>query len=366
MIEQPIYPDDQSLGDGRYQIQRGIDEGGMQQVFLAQDTLLGRDVVIKVPKNRSGLKRFERSARLSAKVNHANTTRTYDYFIENERPHLVEEFVDGMDLSSFLKRMTLVDPHTCAYIFHQLARGLQAVARPGLVHRDLKPSNIMIKGALNLTGVKITDFGVADMADAEILEAVEGGSASLSASKTAIGAIPYMAPEVVDDPQSRVQASDVWSIGAIGYELLTGLKPFGQGLRATARILEAKAPPLPATLPQNEPFATLTREIYGLLLQCLAKEVSARPGAQTLVQLCGRLCYAPPFGRRVGTVKGFPARTFGFIRPSNMLSKDAMFHLDSVYGEKPEPLDKVWYRSWPGEPADRAHPVVRLKNEDEE
>lgn len=364
MIDQPIYPDGQSLGDNRYCNIRGFAEGGMQQVFRAKDTLLGRDVVIKVPKNNSGLKRFERSARLSAKVNHPNTTRTYDYFIENGRPHLVEGFVDGIDLSRFLKRFSLVDPHTCAYVFHQLARGLQAVARPGIVHRDLKPSNIIMEGGLRLKGLQITDFGVADMADAEILEAVEGGSASLSASKTAIGAIPYMAPEVIDEPRSRNPASDVWSIGAIGYELLTGTKPFGQGLRATARILEASPPPLPDTLPQDEPFATLIREIYGLLLLCLSKEVSARPSAQALVQLCGRLCYAPPLDRCTGSVKSYPARTFGFIRPSNIGPRDSFFHLSSVYGEKPEVLDTVWYRPWPGEPADRAYPVVRLKDEE--
>lgn len=364
MIEQPIYPDGQSLGDSRYCNLRGLAEGGMQQVFRATDTRLGRDVVIKVPKNNSGLKRFDRSARLSAKVNHPNTTRTYDYFTENDRLHLVEEFVDGMDLSKFLKRFSLVDPHTCAYILHQLARGLQAVARPGVVHRDLKPNNIMIEGGLGLKGLKITDFGVADMAGAVIDEAVEGGSASLSASKTAIGAIPYMAPEVIDEPKSRHQASDVWSIGAIGFELLTGTKPFGQGLRATARILEASPPPLPDTLPQNEPFATLTREVYGLLLLCLSKEVSARPSAQALVKLCGRLCYVPPLDRCTGFIKTYPARTYGFIRSSEWGEKDSLFHLDSVYGEKPEVLDNVWYRPWPGEPADRAHPVVRLKDEE--
>jgi len=361
MTDQHRYKPDQLLEGGRYSILKFLAEGGMQQVFLAKDTLLGRNLVIKVPKSGSALKRFENSAQLSARVNHPNTTRTYDFFLEDGTPHLVEEFVEGMDLSVLLRWVPQVDPHTTAFIFHHLARGLQAVARPGLVHRDLKPSNVMIEGGLALAGIKITDFGVASMAGDEIAEAVEGGTTSISASRTAIGAIPYMAPEVIDEPKSRRQASDVWAIGAIGYELLTGSKPFGQGLRATARILEAKAPPLLETAVQNEQFATLVRELYGLLLLCLARDFAARPRADALVQMCGRLCYTPPIDRRCGYVKSYPARSFGFI--SSPGQKDAFFHVDSVYGSRPEILDRVWYRPWPGDPADRAHPVVRMNKE---
>lgn len=363
-IEQPVYNIGQQLCEGRYIIQKGLAEGGMQQVFLADDIVVGRQVVIKVPKIHSAQKRFERSAMLSALVNHPNTTRTYDHFKDPRRQHLVEEYVEGFDLSILLKRVPLPDVHVCAFIFHQLARGLQAVARPNIVHRDLKPSNIMLEGGLQLKGVKITDFGVATMADEEITLAVEGGNASLSASKTAIGAIPYMAPEVVDDPKSRLLASDIWSIGAIGFELLTGVKPYGQGLRATARILEAKPPLLPETMPKTEPFATLIRELYGLLLLCLAKDPAARPSASVLVQHCGKLCYIPPTDRRIGTVKSYPARTYGFIRPEQWGNKEALFHQDSVYGEKPTLGEQIWYQPWPGEPADRAHPVVRISPED--
>lgn len=346
------------LEQNRYKIVRYLAAGGMQEVYEAQDRLIGRRLAIKVPISGSGLKRFDRSAILSAKVNHPNTTRTFDYFVVDGTPHLVEELVDGCDLSKVLLQIPAIDPHTAAYIFHHLVRGLQAVARPGLVHRDLKPSNIMIENGLKMSGVKITDFGVASMAGDQIEAAVEGGTTSISASRTAIGALPYMAPEVIDEPKSRIQASDIWSIGAIGFELLTATKPFGQGLRATVKILEAKVPPLPESVGQNIQFGTLARELYGILLLCLSKDPSVRPTADNLLSLCGRLCYQPPTDRLEGRVKSYPNRSFGFI--SSPGSKDSFFHVESVFGGRPEIGDRVWYRPWLGQPADRAHPVVLM------
>lgn len=153
--------------DGRYQIDdEPITTGGMQYVYPATDVVLKRKVALKTPRNESGEKRFARSAQLSAKLNHANVTRTLDYFAEEDgTQYLIEEFVDGRDLGQLQRRVKRFDPYMAATILHALARALHIMHAQNVVHRDLKPSNIMAVGGWNLTGIKVTDFGVADWAE---------------------------------------------------------------------------------------------------------------------------------------------------------------------------------------------------------
>lgn len=192
-----IHDIDDTLG-GRYKVKAHIGAGGMQEVYEAYDLLLCRSVALKVPKNKSAEKRFQRSAIVSAKVNHPNVAKTLDYLEEGKRAYLVEELVEGKDLSRVMREdMVIIDPMRTAYIFHRLAKGLAASHHAGVIHRDLKPSNVIAVGGSLLQEVKITDFGIAKMAEEEIADAVEGGDESLTASDTAIGALPYMAPEMI-------------------------------------------------------------------------------------------------------------------------------------------------------------------------
>jgi len=186
------------IGD-RYLVLGFIGQGGMQEVYQAEDKLLGKIVALKAHKNLSAQKRFKRSAVVSAKVNHPNVAKTLDYVdVDENHAYLVEEYIPGKDLSRVLREdLPLLDPQIVARIFHHLARGLAASHHAGVIHRDLKPSNVMsVDGAL-VSDVKITDFGIAKMAEEEIAEAAEGGEESLTASQTAIGALPYMAPEII-------------------------------------------------------------------------------------------------------------------------------------------------------------------------
>ena len=350
-----------SVGDtihGRYTVLEYVGEGGMHFVYAAKDSVLCRKVALKTPKNSSAKKRFRRSAEVAALVNHPNIAKTFDYFEEGGEQFLIEEFIEGADLDkALLKKSRYLDPYLVARVFHYLVKGLAASHHVGVIHRDLKPTNIMVTNEFQLSAIKITDFGIAKMADEELIEAAEGGNASISASSTAVGALPYMAPEAIDTPRDVKTPADIWSVGAMIFELLSGEKPYGSGLKAVKRILEANPPEFQPFLISNPQFAPLANQLMDLVLQCLQKDPASRPNADKLVSLCGDLCY-PVEIRCFGTVRTIKHDAWGFI---NVEGADVFFNKDSVYGEIPSVGDKVMLSKFPGGGACRAHPVVKLQ-----
>jgi len=344
----------------RYKILDFVGEGGMQFVYKAHDEVLDRFVALKTPKDATAEKRFHRSAIVSSRVNHPNVAKTLDYVEENERPYLVEELIEGFDLSkAILKEVDFLDPFLVAKIFHHLSKGLAASHHAGVVHRDLKPTNIMVTGKYQLTELKITDFGIAKMAEEEIVEAAEGGGITNSTSATAVGALPYMAPEAIDTPRNVTLKADVWSLGAMMYELLTGFKPFGSGLRAVRHIVEGKYEPFPPFITLNPQFSYLSAELISLIESCLSVDVNKRPSADQLVERCSSLCYQVS-ERFVGTMKNINHGKWGFIYVPEQ--DDVFYHVDSMYGTKPIIGEKVMFSKYVGGGADRALPVVRLKH----
>lgn len=355
------HPDD--IIDNRYQITQFVGEGGMQQVYCAKDSRLNRDVALKVPKNRSAEKRFKRSAIVSAKVNHPNVAKTLDYLETESNLYLIEEFITGNDLKEgVLQKLKVVDPYLTAKIFHYLAKGIAASHHAGVIHRDLKPSNVMISGGLNLSEIKITDFGIAKMAEEEIATAIEGGESSTTNSATVIGALPYMAPEMIENSRNANKPSDIWSLGAMMYELLSGNKPFGTGLSATPNILKAEPPAIPEHIERKLQFSPLGKQLYKLILSCLIKQPEERPTADKLVEQCENLCY-PVVERKIGTcVYLHPKWKWGHIQSQDgIFFEQIFFHFDSVYGRKPDINDEVCFSEFPGSPYPRAHPVVVIE-----
>jgi eukaryotic-like serine/threonine-protein kinase len=344
---------------GRYSIIEFVGEGGMQEVYKTTDELLSRVVALKAPKNNSAEKRFQRSAIVSAKVNHQNVAKTLDYFEEEDRAYLIEEFVDGLDFSRILKeRISIFDPQFAARLFHLLAKGVAASHHAGVVHRDLKPSNIMAVGGRSISNLKITDFGIAKMAEEEIGEAVEGGESSLTASQTAIGALPYMAPEMVKSMKDAGMPADIWSLGALMFELLTGKKPFGTGLRAVPAILSGVVPALDTPAQSQMQFKFLSDDVESLIRSCLQLDPNKRPTADQLVSACEGLCY-PANAREFGRVSSTPNNWWGFIAPEQ--GKSVFFHRDSVFGHyRLKVGDRVWFGRHPGGRNDRAFPVIRV------
>ena len=341
---------------GRYRVERYIDEGGMQFVYAARDELAERLVALKTPKNKSATKRFHRGAVVAAKVNHPNVAKTLDYVIDGQERYLIEELIAGLDLDkALLRRSSFLDPYLAARVFHHLAKGIGAAHHAQVVHRDLKPTNIMVVGGYSLSEIKITDFGIAKLAGDEIDSAAEKGDMTLS--KTAVGAVPYMAPESVMAEDAVGAPADIWSLGAMMYQLLCGVLPFGSGLRAVAKILEGPPPPPPAFLAANRQFSTLAGQLVDLALACMRRDPNDRPKADDLVRDCSALCYSVA-QRREGVVKRVEHNAWGFIQTD---AADVFFNQQSLYGPgKLEVGDHVLFSAYEGGGAARAHPVVKL------
>lgn len=343
---------------GRYEVIGYLGEGGMQFVYAAWDRLTERKVALKTPKNDSAKKRFRRSAVLAAKVNHPNVAKTFDYVRNGEQRFLIEELIEGKDLkAALLDDAPFLDPYIAAKVLHHLAKGVCAAHHAGVIHRDLKPTNIMVIGDYSLNELKVTDFGIAKMASEELKEAVEGGEASLTTSQTAVGALPYMAPEAIESPTDVGAPADIWSIGAMMYHLLCGETPFGQGLKAVPKIIAAEQPSIPSFLTSNPQFAPLGREVMQIALSCLNRDSAARPTADQLVDKCSELCYTSS-PRYRGIVNSYRYSAWGFISNAD---GNVFFHKECVYGPIPSVGERVLYAMYDGGGAPRALPVVKLK-----
>jgi eukaryotic-like serine/threonine-protein kinase len=222
---------------GRYQLEERIGRGGAGEVWAATDTVLGRRVAVKMLRDHlrgdpTTAERFRREATAAAALAHPSAVTIYDIGEAGDEPHLVMELVDGPSLADVLAARAPLEPGTVTAIGAQVAGALAAAHERGLVHRDVKPANILIAS----TGLaKVADFGVA--------KALDDAAATLTDDGTVVGTAAYLAPEQVSgDPIGA--ATDVYALGLILWECLTGERAFGSGTVAevTTRRLAADAP----------------------------------------------------------------------------------------------------------------------------
>ncbi|MFF2030462.1 protein kinase [Arthrobacter sp. NPDC058192] len=246
---------------GRFQLTTRIAIGGMGEVWKAKDLILGRIVAIKVLKEEytgdpGFLQRFRAEARHTALLNHVGIANVFDYGEEEGSAYLVMELVPGQPLSSIIEHEQVLSPDRTLSIMAQTARALAVAHAQGLVHRDVKPGNLLITPDGR---VKVTDFGIARLAD----------QVPLTQTGQVMGTAQYLAPEQATG-QTATGASDIYSLGVIGYECLTGHRPFSgesQIAIALAQVNDAP-PPLPESLP---------RPVRALLMSMLAKDPKNRP-----------------------------------------------------------------------------------------
>ncbi|BDR56089.1 Stk1 family PASTA domain-containing Ser/Thr kinase [Xylocopilactobacillus apis] len=202
---------------GRYRIIREIGEGGMSVVYLAHDLILDRDVAVKVLKydlqnNPETTRRFEREAMAISELNHPNIVSIYDVGNDHGMQYLVMEYVDGTNLKEYLRDNFPLPLERIQQIMEQILSAVAHAHSQGIIHRDLKPLNILINKDGN---IKISDFGIAMALNDE----------GMTQTNSVLGTVHYLSPEQARGAQATKQ-SDIYSLGVILYELLTGSVPF--------------------------------------------------------------------------------------------------------------------------------------------
>ncbi len=248
---------------GRYQLSSRVAIGGMGEVWQATDLVIGRTVAIKILKDEylgdpGFLERFRAEARHAALVNHEGIANVFDYGEEDGSAYLVMELVPGEALSAIIERERVLPTDRVLDFVAQTAAALQAAHAAGLVHRDIKPGNLLITPDGR---VKITDFGIARIAD----------QVPLTATGQVMGTVQYLSPEQASGHPAS-PSTDLYSLGIVAYEALAGKRPFtGESQVAIAMAQINETPP---ELP-----VTVAEPVRNLVYACIAKNPSDRPAS---------------------------------------------------------------------------------------
>jgi serine/threonine-protein kinase len=293
-----VRPKSGDLIAGRYRLHEQIGEGAAAFVFRAVDEALGRDVAVKILRGAlaaspAAAARFRAEGRAAAIIAHPNVAAVFDVAPEREAPAIIMEFVDGEDLASMLRRVGPLVPRRAAAIAAQVARGLAAAHQRGIIHRDVSSRNILIGREGR---AQITDFGIAH---ATLEEGVPTAPAIGSAP---IGTVHYVAPEVAAGGAATT-SSDLYGLGVVLFELLTGRRPADSGTTETA--------PSPRTLRPDVPveLETITMQLLAANpKQRTANATAAADALESYVVKAGRTSIQP---RAVGPAAGAPRALAG-------------------------------------------------------
>ena len=247
----------------RYLIIRTIGEGGMANVYLAHDTILDRDVAIKVLRgdladDEKFVRRFQREAISASSLSHPNIVEMYDVGEDNGVYYIVMEYVPGRTLKSLIKRRGALTIPEVLDIMMQLTSGIAHAHASYIIHRDIKPQNVMI---LEDGMVKITDFGIA----------MALNSNELTQTNSVMGSVHYLPPEQANGSGSTIK-SDIYSLGILMYELLTGKLPF-KGENAVEIAIKQMKEPIPSVCKKNP---DIPQSIENIILRACAKNPKNR------------------------------------------------------------------------------------------
>ena len=271
---------------GRYRILGQLGRGGMGTVYKAEDPQLNRVVAVKIPRldtpsldRPQAVQRFLREARAAARIRHPHVCPIYDVGEEDGWPYVVMAFVEGPSLADRLLAGRFDDARAAAALAARAADALAAVHASGVVHRDLKPGNILLDAEARPI---LTDFGLAYPAD---------DGARLTVSGALVGTPAYMAPEQAAGDQARIgPASDIYSLGVVLYQMLTGRLPFeGSTMSVLARLLSETPPPPSQLRPDLDPA------LEAVILRAMARRPEDRfPDARTFADALRRWSEGKP------------------------------------------------------------------------
>jgi len=272
-------PTDPLLGrvfEGKYRLEERLGSGSMGTVYRATHLLIDRQVALKVLSQRfvgdqTAQQRFRREARAAGRMQHPNAVTVTDFGATGDGYlYIVMELLEGRTLRDLLAREAPLDPARAVSLMLQVCAAVGAAHEAGLIHRDLKPANIFIEQRANLpAAVKVLDFGVAKF----VVEEHDDDYNTLTQVGAIIGTPRYMSPEQSSGVAALTPASDVYSLGIILYEMLTGVAPFsGDTPLAIALKQVSAAPP-----PMQEAGVSVPAELDQTVLHALAKDPGNRP-----------------------------------------------------------------------------------------
>ncbi len=269
---------DGGLLDGRYKLGDLVASGGMGTVYRATDERLGRSVAVKILKeNLVGdpqfVERFRREARAVASLSHPNIANIYDYGQDDERHYIVMEFVEGRDLSDVLTQEGRLPAERAAAIASQICAAVDHAHAAGIIHRDIKPANVILDSH---DRVKVTDFGIARTV----------GDSTMTGTGLVMGTAKYLSPEQAMGTKV-VPTSDIYSIGIVLYEMLTGEVPFVGDSAVSVALQHAKDDtPVPSSVAPE-----VSDELDAVVARATAKEPGERwpTGAAMAGALAGAL-----------------------------------------------------------------------------
>jgi tRNA A-37 threonylcarbamoyl transferase component Bud32 len=258
---------------GQYTLQKRIGGGGMGQVYLARHALLKRPTAIKLlrPDQTSPLTiaRFEREVQLTSQLTHPNTIEIFDFGRTPEGLfYYAMEYLPGLTLAELVRQEGPVPAERVTYILRQVCGSLKEAHGVGLIHRDIKPQNIMLceRGG-QWDFVKVLDFGL-------VKQLPDGHAPQLTADQQVSGTPLYIAPEVWTQPQQADARADIYALGVVGFNLLTGGDPFeADTLAGLFHQVTTCDPPSPA----SRTDARIPVQLDELILACMAKDPDARP-----------------------------------------------------------------------------------------
>lgn len=252
----------QKISD-RYQIVKSIGEGGMANVYLAYDTILDRNVAVKILRgdlanDEKFVRRFQREALSASSLYNQNIVEVYDVGEDNGQYYIVMEYIDGKHLKNLLKKRGKLTVPETVDIMKQIASGLSVAHDQYIIHRDIKPQNIMI---LENGLVKITDFGIAMAMNAT----------QLTQTNSVMGSVHYLPPEQASGKGASLQ-SDIYSMGILMYELLTGKLPY-HGDNAVEIALKHLKEPLPSI---KDILPSIPQSVENVIIKATAKNPKNR------------------------------------------------------------------------------------------
>ena len=252
----------QKISD-RYQIIKSIGEGGMANVYLAYDTILDRNVAVKVLRgdlanDEKFVRRFQREALSASSLSNPNIVEVYDVGEDNGEYYIVMEYVEGKHLKALLKKRGKLTVPEVIDIALQITNGLSVAHDSYIIHRDIKPQNILI---LENGLIKITDFGIA----------VAMNATQLTQTNSVMGSVHYLPPEQASGKGATLQ-SDIYSIGILMYELLTGKLPF-RGDNAVEIALKHLKEPMPSI---RDELPDIPQSVENIILRATAKNPKNR------------------------------------------------------------------------------------------